>query len=146
MTTNGIRILDGEDNVLRVKLSDILEEISNENSICWSLLFLDGTPAPGHGKFLSEYENRINNSEHGLRTSWEDLKAITPKFFQMFEITILGCKNANLLRRYSTEEEMYKTCDIVIELIDCAFWEVHSKDQALIERLRQKFNEVKLLN
>ena len=126
-------------------LSDILDEITDGSSFYWTILFLDGTPNPGHGIFLTDYENKINNSENGLLVKWEELTTLPIKFFQMFETTILGCRNAKLLRRYSKEEEMYRTCDIVIDLIDCAFWEVYSKDQNLINRLEEKFKDVEML-
>jgi hypothetical protein len=145
MNIQGIRISDSKDNVLFVKLSDILEEIPYGFSLCWSILFLDGTPNQGEGRFLSEYQNRINKSENGLRIDWKDLKSLSKKYFQMFETTILGCRDANLLHRFDDEKEMYHTCDIVIDLIDCAFWEVYSKDSVIIDNLNRKFKEIEIL-
>lgn len=146
MKTYGIRISDGKGEVLRPVLSDILEEIKNGDLFYWSVLFLDGTPSPGQGAFLVEYEKKISDSEHGLLSSWENLTRLSNKFFQMFEITVLGCKNKDLLLRYEKEEDMHNACDIVIDLIDCAFWEVFSKDHELIERLKAKFKETELLD
>jgi hypothetical protein len=145
MKMKGIRISDGIDSILRVKLSDILEEVVNGNSFHWVVLFLDGTPNQGQGKLLSECETLINKSKNGLPISWEELNLLSSKFSQMFETTILGCKDANLLYRYKKEAEMYKTCDIVLDLIDCAFWEVYSKDGELIARLAKKFKEIEFL-
>ena len=145
MKTKGIRISDGKGNILEPTLLDILEEISDGNSLSWSILFLDGTPSPGQGHFLTEYETKINNSQDGLPIKWEELITLSSKFFQMFETIILGCKDSSLLRRYEKEEEMYTTCDIVIDLIDCAFWEVYSKDQYLLKKLQDKFQETEIL-
>ena len=64
----------------------------------------------------------------------------------MFETVVLGAYNINLLHRYKEEREMYITCDVVIELIDCAFWEVYVKDMKVIERLKKKFKEIELLD
>lgn len=145
MNTKGIRISDGSDDVLSVSLFDILEEISNGKSFYWSILFLDGTPNQGQGAFLSEYETKINDSENGLNIDWEELLTLSNKFYQMFETTILGCKDVKLLKRYDSDEEMYKACDITIELIDCVFWEVYSKDELLIDRLDKKFEKTEFL-
>ncbi len=41
---------------------------------------------------------------------------------------------------------MYIICDVVIELIDCAFWEVYVKDMKVIDRLRERFKEIELLD
>jgi hypothetical protein len=145
MKTKGIRISDGKGNVLGPTLSDILIELNNGPSFYWSILFLDGTPSPGQGHFLTEYENKINNSENGISIKWEELTTLSSKFFQMFETIILGSKDPKLLRRYEKEKEMYITCDIVIDLIDCAFWEVYSKDQDFLSKLQKKFQIVEFL-
>lgn len=145
MKTKGIRISDWRENIL-LPLSDILEEITSGDSFYWSILFLDGTPNPGQGHFLNQYESIINNSENGIPIKWEELTTLSGKFFQMFETIILGCRDTKLLRRYAKEKEMYITCDIVIDLIDCAFWEVYSKDQNLLTKLQKKFQEVEILD
>lgn len=145
MKAKGIRILDGKGDVLEPKLADILQELTNGDSYKWSILFLDGTPSPGQGHFLTNYENKINQSENGCLIEWIDLIKLSDKFFQMFETTILGCKDIKSLRRYKKEEEMYKTCDIVLDLIDCAFWEVYSKDRIFLDKLQGKFRETEIL-
>ena len=130
------------DNVLSPTLSEILEEINVSTQFNWCILFLDGIPHPGQGQFLIEYEKKINDSENGLFLSLDELKNLSSKFFQMFETIVLGSCTANLLHRYKEEKDMYTTCDVVIELIDCAFWEVYAKDIKVIERLRGKFKEI----
>ena len=64
METHGIRISDSKDNILIVRLSDILEEISNGVSLNWCILFLDGTPNAGEENFVNDYKNKINKSIH----------------------------------------------------------------------------------
>ena len=145
MKTKGIRISDGNENILEPTLSDILKEITNDSSLHWSILFLDGTPNPGEGSFLAKYIDQINNSENGISTSLEDLIKLSDKFHQMFETIVIGSKDSKLLKRYAKEEEMYIMCDIAIELIDCAFWEVYSKDESLILRLAKHFREIEFL-
>jgi hypothetical protein len=145
MKTYGIRISDCESNVLSVKLSDLLEEISNGAIFYWSVLFLDGIPNTGEGKFINEYKNKINKSMNGLMLDWNEICFINAKLFQIYEITILGCKKQKFLHRYYNDQEMYESCDIVIELIDCAFWQIFSKDSKLIRRINKKFKEVELL-
>ena len=146
MKTYGIRIADGRGHILSPTLSDILEEMNGKGSFSWCILFLDGTPRPGQGKLLVDYEKKINDSEKGLLLSLEELKNLSGRFFQMFETRILGSPDVNLLHRYKEEKEMYTTCDVVIELIDCAFWEVYVKDRKIIERLQQRFKEIELVD
>ncbi len=146
MKTCSIRISDSKNNTLDVELSDILEEIYDSANLNWSILFLDGTPNPGQGKFLAEYIKKINRSENGLCLSFEELKNLSDKFSQIFETIVIGAYNGNLLHRYQQEKDMRATCDVVIELIDCAFWEIHVKDVKVIERIKDKFKEIELIN
>ena len=146
MKTYGIRISDGKGDVLSPTLSDILEEVNEGTSFNWCILFLDGTPNPGQGEFLMKYGKEINHSQNGVFLSLEELKNLSSKFFQMFETIVLRSYNVNLLHRYKEEKNMYITCDVVIELIDCAFWEVYVKDVKVIERLKKRFNEIELLD
>ena len=43
------------------------------------------------------------------------------------------------------DQERYETCDICIDMIDSSYWEIFSKDIALINRLAEKFKEIKFL-
>ncbi len=137
MQTHIIRISDSKDNVLNVKISDILEEIQKGNDLNWCILFLDGMPSPGKGNTVNDYKNKINKSKEGLQIKWNDICFIENEFFQIFETIILGCKNQEFLHRYDNDQEMYQSCDIVIELIDCAFWQIFTKDQDLKNRRKR---------
>ncbi len=146
MTTRGIRISDGEGDVLRVKLSDILNTISNGKLFHWAILYLWATGDLGEGKSMPAFEESIKNSEKGLLISWEDIQLLSKQFYQVIEIGLIGCKNKSLLHRYKDNHVMYEQCDIVIEMIDSSYWEVFSKDPDLIERLGEKFKQIEFLS
>ncbi len=146
METRGIRISDSKDNVLTVRLSDILEEVSDGSNLSWCCLFLDGTPNAGEESFVNYHKNKINKSKNGLELNWPEISSIDRRFHQIFEITILGCKTHEFLHRYDNDQEMYQSCDIVIELIDCAFWQIFSSNHELIDKLMGKFKETELLD
>ena len=61
------------------------------------------------------------------------------------DIIVIGSKDKDSLHRYDNDQEMYESCDIVIEMVDSNFWEVFSKDPSLIARLKAKFKETELL-
>lgn len=145
MRFRGIRISDGRGEVLGPTLRDILLEMEEEVSLHWCLLFIDGTPAKGQGEFLENYRPQVNASPNGIIVSWQELLTLSDKFFQMFETIILGCKKQETLHRYQDDQEMYNSCDVVIELVDCAFWEVYAKKPKIIRRLQSKFKEIELL-
>ncbi len=145
MQTYGIRISDSKDNVLNVKISDILKLIKKGNDLSWCILFLDGIPNPKNANTINSYKNKINKSKEGLKLKWDDLNFIGDQLFQIYETIILGCKNKDFLHRYDNDQLMYQSCDIVIELVDCAFWQIFSKNQHLIDRIKKRFKEVELL-
>jgi hypothetical protein len=141
----GIRISDDVNRVISVDLSDILEEIQNGDSFFWSILDLDASGHLGEGKSIPVFCKQIIESEKGLFIQWDELTSLAKKFFEIVDITIIGCKDKNLLHRYKDNQEMYETCDIVIELISSSFWQVFSKDKQLIDRLASKFKDIEFL-
>lgn len=145
MKTKGIRILDKEDDVVSVRLQDILQEVQNGNMLFWSILFLNAIGGLGEEKSIPLFMRQINDSEKGFSISWKDLNLLPPKFDQILDIVIIGCYNEKSLHRYKSDRELYETCGIYIEMVDSSFWEVFSKDESLIDRLAMKFKDIKFL-
>ncbi len=145
MKTRGIRILDKEKRVVIVELKDIFQEISNGDLLQWSILFFNGTGKLENGKSILLFETEINKSQKGLLINWKELNELAQQFYDVYDILIVGCKKPNLIARFENDQEMYESCDIVIEMIDSGYWEVFSNDEELIERLMRKFKETKLL-
>lgn len=145
MDANGIRINDSVGNILSVTLSDILSEISEGNKYNWAILFLDGITNENQEVTLFDLQEAIKNSQNCLMINWNELLKLSPVFFQMYEATILGCLDTRNLKKYKTDREMFESCDIVLNLIDCVWWEVFSKDSNLINRLKCKFKETEPL-
>lgn len=150
MKSQGIRISDATDNVVSVTLIDILEEIQKGNEFNWSILFLWAIGHLGMGKSvpgnsIPVFEDLIRKSLKGFFINWDDLLTLTKKFQQIIDLTLIGCRDKNLLKRYEDDKEMYETCDIVIQMIDGCFWEVFSNDYELINRLATKFKKIEFL-
>lgn len=139
MDTNGIRIDNNVGNILSVTLQDILSEIFEGKKYKWAILFLNGMPAENQGQNLLDLQEEIKNSQYCLMINWNDLLKVPSIFFQLYEATILGCLDPKNLKKYKTDREMFESCDIVLNLIDCVWWEVFSKDLSLINRLKCKF-------
>lgn len=145
MKTQGIRILDKTNGTVSVNLPDILEEIHNGESVHWSILYLYAVGDLGENESIPVFEQKINKSLKGFPISWEKLNLIAKKIYQIYDIILIASSNKELLHRYEDDQVMYETCDIVIEMVDCSFWEVFSKDEQLIQRLEKKFQHTKLL-
>jgi len=145
MKPKGIRILDKKNRIVTVKFSDILEEINNGDQFEWSILYLQTTGDLGEGKSIPDFEQQIIESELGFNISWQELKELAQKFWDLMDISVIATKQKSNLKRYESDQEMYETCDITIGKIDSGYWEVFSKDLALINRLAAKFKEVHYL-
>ena len=145
MTSQGIRIFDKKNGLGFVDFLNILKEIPNGNVFHWSILFMDVIGDLGEGKSIPEFEKKIFESKNGFFIDWENLNSLAKKCEQIIDISIIGCKDVNLLQRYENEQEMYETCDIVIEMINSVCWEIFSKDKELINRLAIKFKKIQFL-
>lgn len=146
MNSIGIRISDKKDSVITVKLSDILELIDNGDSIYWSILFSEVAPKRGEGEFTSKIEMKADNAPNGLQLRWEELKIFSGKIHQEIDLRVIGSKNLSNLKRYSSDVELYNSCDFVIEMVDTSYWEVFSKDHNLINRLAKEFKDTEFLS
>lgn len=146
MDTNGIRIHDSVGDYLSVTLLDILDEVLDAEKYKWAILFLNGMPNEGQGRYLIKLQESIENSHRCLKINWNEILKISDIFFQLYEIVIIGCIDDKRLKNYNTDQEMFESCDIVIVLIDRNFWEVSSKNPKLIELLKLKFKHVEPLS
>ncbi|NGX37492.1 MAG: hypothetical protein K1000chlam2_00648 [Chlamydiae bacterium] len=144
MKTKGIRISDLKEGKC-IPLSEVLANIPHASQLNWALLWFDVTPTEKEGKLLTELQKKVKESEEGLSYTFESLAELSKKIFQEIEVLIVGCKNKENVRRYKDDQEMYETCDIVIEMIDGGFWEIFSKDISWIDQLAEKYEEVEFL-
>lgn len=145
MKPKGIRIKEKEKGIIVVKLYDILEEIHNGNLLSWSILEINGVGYLDERQSYTDLVNKVKNSKNGLFVSWDELNALSRNFHQIIWLSIIGSKDDKHLHHYKIDEEMYETCDIVIEMIDSFYWEVFSNDEHLINRLAAKFKDIKFL-
>ncbi len=145
MKAHGIRISDKINRIVCVELPEILKEIKNGDILHWSILHFNASGRLGEGKSISVFTKQINESEKGMFIEWDVLNTLSHKLFEVIDLLIIGCKDINLLKRYKNDQEMYETCDIIIEMIDSGYWEVFSKDKQLIDRLASKFKDIKFL-
>ncbi len=145
MITKGIRILDKKSNIVSVTLSEILNEIDNGDQYVWSIIDLYAMGDLGKDISITEFEDVIQSSPNGYFMSWRELISFSNKLNLLINILVIGSKNKYLLVYNRDYRVMYETCNIVIEMIDSAFWEVFSLDEHYIDRLALKFKDVEFL-
>ncbi|MDL2213225.1 hypothetical protein LJC29_04590 [Bacteroides sp. OttesenSCG-928-N06] len=140
-------ILHGNNNeVLDVRLSNILKHLENSDKIFWKLLWVDGVSYHirelpfSQGKHMLDFEKYINNSPSGIRISTKELLQLSDVMHDLIEITIIGDENEQSLIKLENDDEIKSHCTYFIELIDSSYWEIMSKDESFLKSIKRDFN------
>jgi len=134
---------------LSVELKHILGLLTPEGrKLLWAILDLYATGDLGEGKSMLEFEQKIRESPEGISISWDELVSLSSVFFQVIDMVIAGYEDPNYHPKLSPEHpigEIYKSCEIVIELIDSSLWRVHVKRDEMIPKFQAAFSDVEIL-
>jgi hypothetical protein len=129
-----------DETILTIKLKDILECIDNPSICKWNLLWIEAIGT--YQESILDFEAKINDSNNGIQFEFEELIKLSDSTDQIIELTLVADVESEKLIRYDTDENMYKNCRYVIELIDSSFWEFTSSDSKVLEVIKQKFDGV----
>ncbi|TPG31114.1 hypothetical protein [Flavobacterium pectinovorum] len=129
-----------DETILTIKLKDILECIGNPSIYKWNLLWIEAIGT--YQESILDFEAKINDSNDGIQFEFEELIKLSDSTDQIIELTLVADVENEKLIRYHTDENMYKNCRYVIELIDSSFWEFTSSDSKVLEVIKQKFDGV----
>jgi len=135
---NGITVLD-------FSINDVFDLIDYGSDLNWAILDLEVTGGDLGEKKWKQLMHFETSKEGITQIAWNDIKETSKKFQQIIFITLIGCKNPKLIKNYKNNSDMYKNCDIVIEVIDGGIFEVFSHDHALIDRLEKHFKDTEIL-
>jgi hypothetical protein len=141
MKSDAVKIYGNNVQLLSIKLTNILECIDNGDEYKWSILWLDAI-GDLKGKPILDLEKEIRDSENGLSIEWDDLVQLSREFDQVIEILIIGDKDASIIKRYDSDEEMHSKCQYTIELLDSSYWIVHSKNSDSLKGIRNNLQGV----
>jgi hypothetical protein len=144
MKSKGIEISDAKGTVC-IDFSEIISELSGGDTYYWSILFLWSIAKETSQVVFPCFQSGIFRFSRGLFVIWEDINMLARDSEQIIDLILIGSKDQNLLQRYEDDQEMFETCDIVLELVDGGFWIIFSKDEQFISRLANKFKEIKFL-
>lgn len=141
MKNIGIRIFDAE-NEMHVKLSHILDLLSNANKYYWFIEFVDGMPAPHCGKEIMALIEERSRAKIARSISWEELSQLSSKFFQIYDLTILASLKEISPEPYEGDLRYAERYDFVATLVDGDFWEIYCKDEDVLALYRSEFKEI----
>jgi hypothetical protein len=133
-----LKLHGSEREFLNINLYDILNALRIGRNLKWSVLAIQ---ASGNLEIpMQAFENQVNRSDRGLLIGWTELLKLSERFDQITNILLIGNKKAAALRRYDTEEEMRSSVDVVIELVDSSFWELHSRLNHVLDEMESSLS------
>lgn len=125
-----------EEDVLSIKLRDILEEVPGMNCFKWKLLWLDGVSFKLNiGKIM----DTVDNCQDGYLITIESLLKLSDLSYQLLELVLIGDKEQENLHKLDNDDEMKKKCEFFIELVDSSYWEITSSNESFINNIKDNF-------
>lgn len=133
-----LKISGNASEILSVSLNAILNCIDNIENINWGLLWIEAVAKLENGESVPDFERKVNYSEAVTIFTSEKLLKFSVQIIQSIGLLIIGDNNKESIRRYSTDQEMFSSCDYTIELIDSSYWVIHSKNIAFLRNISEK--------
>ena len=148
-----LQINDAEDHILSFDLIDILEALDGESpGFTWAIHELWAESAEGSlldlgpGRNVLRFEEELKASPIGVVMDWQQLVALARSARQVIDAIIVATRDIGSLPEWVSVEDLYKTCEIVIEACDSSYWLVYARNDLLINKLETAFKDVKRLS
>lgn len=120
---------------LNVSLITLLNLISGVE-LNWSILHIWATSKVTSSLNILDLEKKVENDK-GYILSLSQLKELSDQFEQIIDCTIIGCFNdENLPNKDASIEQLRKSCDLVIEMVDSTEWNISGRNEDLMQRFK----------
>lgn len=146
MTAQGIMLKDKKNGFILVHLRDILRVFDEGKDYCWGIYDFELIHCPKFDRGFNGKLHQIENLVDGYPLSWDELKFLANVMFQVVEGKFIASKNIDNIRKYESEEEIYENCELVIQMRDNQFWEIHIENEALLDKIKKRFSWYETLN
>lgn len=133
-----------KNSTTEANILDILNEIEEDDSTFWiiqQMELLGQLQDTEYAKFASKAWE-LNAC---LPIKWSTMMEIAPKIDWVIWMNLIGFKEEEKVRVYSSDFELLKNCYIGIFRFDGEYWEVFTQDENFYSRLLQKFEIFKLI-
>ena len=117
-----------------IDLASILETLGQEN-LNWSILHIWVVSKNGSGLDVFKLEE-LSKSTYGFEIDLYELITLSKEFEQVYECTLVGVNQSNLMpKRSLTTSELKSSCEVIVETVDGLSWDVFMRDANLFDRL-----------
>jgi hypothetical protein len=140
---------DAQDDLL-----EILDQVGpHAPEFTWTFLDLEAYGMMPQAE-SDRIEQEIYDAPDGLILEWDDLASFIRRFNSYFWAVLVGCVERSDIPQVDKDDldvtpkplELYRKPEVVIERIDCTYWHVYSKDDEVLNRIRDHFEDVRPSN
>ena len=130
--------------VLTVDLVRLLDLLGPEGEqLSWRILELEASGDLSRlGRTVQSLEIEVRNSKNGLPITWSDLVILARTLSQVINTKITGYRGELADSQSSGVQDLYNTCEIILEAIDSSLWRIYVRDRKVGDRLRAAFRDV----
>ena len=137
MKNIGIRVMANEKEILSSVLSVDDDYL---NKLNWKLLFLEGTY---NDREMLPLETQVNSSEHGIAMSYQQVKGLSNRVNDLWNLLLLGQFDKNKLVKKDDEDAIiFDSSDVVVEYFDSSYWTITSTNSSFIENIKHAVGQV----
>lgn len=144
-----IEIRDSQENIkdALIGFPKVLQQIKTGDLYQWAIL--PDFEAVYYSEEATPIAKKINENilqKKIIPVSWDEINILAKGVGQFIDLVLIGCKDSKKLKYYQNDDQMIRSCDIVIINFDGCWWEVSCKDEKLMKKFLDTFKEVKIIN
>ena len=132
----------------RLELKDILAAIAQyADRYVWTIqdIYACGDIVEVTGVNYVTFEERVNSSDRGEALPFDTLCKLAEKFFDIFDITIVGYQDEESIPPVFKDKDWEGKCDVIITWFDSTQWELFSKNHEIMN-IFKSFNRLGLVS
>jgi hypothetical protein len=129
-----IEIWDGP----TVQLNDLLAQVPPAD-LDWAILEIWATGRDDAPEVV-ELDRRAAESPTGVALSDQALRQLAAEVLQVIDGIVVGYRGAPPVR---SDADLRDVAEVVFEAIDSTLWRVYARDVAVLDRIRQRYHDVR---
>lgn len=102
----------------------------------WYILELEGiAPSGVLGRGMVTLEEEIVGQASGLALDWQGIRQLAREMSDIWNLLVVGCPHEPSISRTASREELYESCDFVVERIESAEWLIFCRSSLVFARV-----------
>ncbi|MEA2221505.1 MAG: hypothetical protein QOJ35_4131 [Solirubrobacteraceae bacterium] len=124
-----------------VRLGDLLKAVAATDDLKWSIMEFWGV-ARDDSIDVVAIEDQAAGSPTGLELSVTQLRELASQMLQVVDGIVVGYRNDPPTR---ADADLRASGEVVIEAIDSTFWRIYADDRAIVDAVRDVYDDVRTI-